>query len=290
MGAKAEHDVDEFKRLVAEGWSREELAVRYDVHPGTISAWKSQNGLARKRKRKYNDKETRLYYDKAIAECYKPGISNKDIIKEVGCDECTVVAWRRRHGKPLYKQEIAMLKRAAKNESLRKIDYSRVQELYDAGKIDSEIASEVGCLKKTIGNWRREHGLPFNKTCTQAQNLTVNLASLLGIPERKSRPKPEIKVIARKPKVTDKEEIVSKDAVQKLNDNMQKLNSSLQMLNNNLLKLTYNLQKGDAHKPKSRSKKKTEPDTEYQGCPNFDLERWQWCKNTREAAKSIEVR
>ncbi len=136
MGSKVKYDVKEFKRLVAEGWSREELAVRFDVHPNTISRRKRQNGLAQKRR--YYDKETRRRYDEAIAKCYKPGISNKDIMTAVGCTEDTVTAWRRKHGKPIYKHEIAMLKRASRSKSKSKIEYSRVQELYDAGKRDSE--------------------------------------------------------------------------------------------------------------------------------------------------------
>lgn len=101
-----------------------------------------------------------------------------------------------------------------------------------------------------------------NRLSSRAQEPTVNLANLLGIPERKPRPKLEIKLMTPEPeivgkeKIVCKEEIVGKDAIQKLNNNIQKLNSSLQKLNSNIQKLTHNLQKADVHKPKSRSKNK----------------------------------
>lgn len=44
MRSKIKYDVQEFKRLVAEGWSRKELAVRFDVNSSTIGSGNGKTG------------------------------------------------------------------------------------------------------------------------------------------------------------------------------------------------------------------------------------------------------
>lgn len=141
-------------------------------------------------------------------------------------------------------------------------------------------------------SWRKKQGLPLYRTCTiilntadaqalaksrneainrissrareldnignQAWETTVNLANLLWIPE---------------PEITDK------DAIQ-----APKIEAIIQELEA-MMKEREIVGKDTVQKSKCRSKTKTEPDTVYHGCHNFNLDRWRWCQGVREAAK-----
>lgn len=41
-------------------------------------------------------------------------------------------------------------------------DWLTIQRLYDAGKLDLDIATAVGCSSKTISRWRTAESLPRN--------------------------------------------------------------------------------------------------------------------------------
>lgn len=45
---------------------------------------------------------------------------------------------------------------------VRSVDYTKVLELYYEGKTDQEIADHCGCVRATIGEWRRRQKLPAN--------------------------------------------------------------------------------------------------------------------------------
>lgn len=221
-----------------------------------------------------------------MTELYDLGHSDKEIADVVGCSKAAIYQWRKEHGLDAHGLQTV------------KVDYEIVEAIYKIGKTDTEIAKAACCSVESVRDWRRRNYFPPNKRAKHVKKYVSRVESRPIKPSnsaapptkiavgraREPRPKPEIKLMAQEPEIVGKEEIVckeeivGKDVIQKLNSNIQKLNNSLQ--------------KADVHKPRSqsRSKNKTEPDTAYQGCPNFDLDRWRWCQGVRKAAKSIEVR
>jgi uncharacterized protein YjcR len=55
-----------------------------------------------------------------------------------------------------------------------KINYDKVQELYDEGLIDAEIAEKQNCSSRWIFEWRRRNKLPPNSRIHPSDFLGVD--------------------------------------------------------------------------------------------------------------------
>lgn len=53
-------------------------------------------------------------------------------------------------------------------------------ELYQRGATDPEIARATGWAKSTVGKWRRENGLPCNRTATPLMDREADAVRLYG--------------------------------------------------------------------------------------------------------------
>ena len=56
----------------------------------------------------------------------------------------------------------------------------RALELYQRGATDPEIARATGWAKSTVGKWRRDNGLPCNRTATPLMDREADAVRLYG--------------------------------------------------------------------------------------------------------------
>lgn len=69
-------------------------------------------------------------------------------------EACTVRKEAERDPKKIWRETKPMMRRSW--------DTGKARALYDAGKLDGEIAAELGTTAIAIGAWRRKQGLPSN--------------------------------------------------------------------------------------------------------------------------------
>ncbi len=87
-----------------------------------------------------------------IKSMIRDGLLDRDIADEMGCSKGVVVYVRRKMG----------IVRGGRygGEGMSRIDYPKVQELYEQRKSDTQIADELGCSQSAIWLWRHDMGLP----------------------------------------------------------------------------------------------------------------------------------
>lgn len=95
-------------------------------------------------------------------ELYNAGCTDREIARQIGCNEKTVANWRRKCG-------------LATNvsSSVSEVE-AEVMSLYQSGQSDVEIASRVGVDRGGVRRWRILNGLPVNRARTGPKRQNVD--------------------------------------------------------------------------------------------------------------------
>lgn len=158
MFTTGKYNYDRVPEMWAAGMSRHAIAVETGIPYKTLSNWLNRNGYAARDSRKQAATEPQGgrpgVFDKAEAfRLYQRGWSDGRIGRELGINDKTIYAWRRRAGLPANPQEPKRL--TPEQEKQR-------GKLYRQGKTDKEIGDACGVHPSCIHRWRKKHGLPPN--------------------------------------------------------------------------------------------------------------------------------
>jgi len=152
-------DIVELKRLFAEGLTDEEIGTIFGVSAYTVYERRREIGLFR-RKRQIRFENINMDEFKRL---YAEGMSDKKICEALGVQHQEFVAETRR--------QLGL----APNHGRF---HEKKRELYDVGMSDGQIAKIIGGGKRSIAAWRRNHGLPPNKSDDALDVLEAELLKL----------------------------------------------------------------------------------------------------------------
>lgn len=148
-------DPDELKCHLSKGLTDEEIGAIFGVSAYTVYERRRDLGLFRQKKKIRFENINIADFKKLYTE----GMSDKEI------------------GKALKVQDLELIREVRRQLGLAPNQgrfHKRKRELYDAGMSDGQIASIIKGSKKSVAAWRRNHGLPPNKS---DENKTIQLDS-----------------------------------------------------------------------------------------------------------------
>lgn len=168
MAAKINVDLNEFKRLYAEGMNDKEIAEALGFSSQTARKIRNDIGLP---------PQSKLLRPAKIEESeflkhYQQGKSTKEIANELHVTYGFLYRWMMRNKYKVNRTKYVQQATMPTQQQLKwKRKHEKRLELYNKGLSDTQIAVELGEQKSTITQWRRKNNLPLSPKINEAEFL-----------------------------------------------------------------------------------------------------------------------
>ena len=127
------------------------IAESLGVSEAYIQRYRRRNGLKAPQEYLHEWKE------REFRRLHEAGMNDCEIAQELGITYYVVNEWRNNAGL----ESNWDIKKREYRSKVQKME-PKIQELYNQGKYDYEIAQIIGCSNRTVMSWRRKKGLPSN--------------------------------------------------------------------------------------------------------------------------------
>jgi len=134
-------DLDELKRLHAQGLNDCQIAELLGVGRATVGDWRRKLGLSPNRTRR---RAPKVNLDE-LRRLHAQGLSDRKMAELLGVGQATVGDWRRKIGLPPNRPPVC---------AKRKIDLDELRRLCERGVGDEEIARMLGVSPLTVAYYR----------------------------------------------------------------------------------------------------------------------------------------
>jgi len=146
MVAKINVDIEEFKRLYAEGMNDKEIAGPPGLSEINRAGYGQKDRIPDKQQLKQQLEKQKKEHENRL-ELYNKGLSDTQIAVELGEKKSTITQWRRKNNLPLPP----------------KINETEFLEHYQQGKRTKEIADELHVNYNYLRRWMRKHNYKVNR-------------------------------------------------------------------------------------------------------------------------------